>query len=216
MVMDGSYKLDILNDVDLIGFTGLIGSGKSKAAKIISNYFDYKEINFADEVKNKLCNMLDIGNWRDVFRNYDKSDHILLDYRKSINKFEKYPVTETLRTLLQEFGTDFVRKNISYDFWIVQVQNRIIMDAYYNKDKKYVISDVRFDNEAMWIRQNGGFIISIKSNNSIGSDHESEEGIDAHFIDHEIINNYNIFNMGKESDDEFRDKVLLAYKKFKG
>jgi len=65
---------------------------------------------------------------------------------------------DLIRPLLVTYGTDVCRR-IDPDFWIKRIdkkvkssiQNKIIV----------IITDVRYENEAKWIKQNGGFIIHL-------------------------------------------------------
>lgn len=100
------------------------------------------------------------------------------------------------RTMLQLIGTNLIREQINPDFWIDKMKEQIntcVIDA-----DTIIIDDVRFKNEAEFIRNEKGILIRIRrpsliSNDSHRSENEQEE-IDANFT---IIN----------------DNTLLEYKK---
>lgn len=85
------------------------------------------------------------------------------------------------RIVYQRFGTDFARKLVSKDsIWFdIAPKERII------------ISDVRFENEAQWVRDSGGVVIHIKReglNDSLVAKHDSENGIAVQKEDKQILN----------------------------
>lgn len=97
-------------------------------------------------------------------------------------KFGNYMLLRTSpRIMYQRFGTDFARKRVSKDsIWFdIAPQSGII------------VSDVRFENEAQWIRDNGGIVIHIEREGLTGSlvaKHDSENGIAFHKDDVKIVN----------------------------
>jgi len=100
------------------------------------------------------------------------------------------------RQMFQKVGTDFGRYLISSDIWIKNMQCRL-MKAIQNRSDT-VISDVRFQNEADFLREQfGAHIIRIERPHYIGtsySSHESErQGAS-------IVADYNIFNTGTIHD----------------
>jgi len=100
------------------------------------------------------------------------------------------------RQMFQKVGTDFGRYLISSDIWIKNMQCRL-MKAIQNRSDT-VISDVSFQNEADFLREQfGAHIIRIERPHYIGtsySSHESErQGAS-------IVADYNIFNTGTIHD----------------
>lgn len=65
---------------------------------------------------------------------------------------------ELIRPLLVTYGTEVCRK-IDQDFWIKKIDKKV-KSSIENKII-VVITDVRYENEARWIKQNGGFIIHL-------------------------------------------------------
>lgn len=86
-----------------------------------------------------------------------------------------------LRTLLQYFGTNICRNQLSNDFWIKHTMNKIIKNI--TNETLILVPDVRFNNEAEALNKNGGFIIKVVRNENEIPEHESEKDIltDVHF-----------------------------------
>lgn len=78
-----------------------------------------------------------------------------------------------LRTLLQWFGTDFIRHKFYDDAWVNITCNKA--KEILNKNHFVIFSDVRFKNEAFAIADRfDAKIIRIDRNNETGDKHESE------------------------------------------
>ena len=75
------------------------------------------------------------------------------------NKFFIKKDTET-RKKLQEIGTEFGRNKYGEDIWIKIVYNWI--KVYVSRGiKRFIITDVRFENEVNFIKQLNGIIIRV-------------------------------------------------------
>ena len=59
---------------------------------------------------------------------------------------------EELKTLPEEFGTECMRVGFFDGIWVSLTKQHLIQ----NKDKNFVITDVRFPNEAKMILEAGG------------------------------------------------------------
>ena len=120
----------------LIGLSGKLGSGKNYIAeKIIAPFFQDKYniliIGFGDQVKNELYA-------RDLSLTYD----LLYDHKS----FES-------RKKLQEYATEYGRDKYNQDMWIRGLDMQI--QTFCNRSPKEVliiICDVRFQNEAEYIK----------------------------------------------------------------
>jgi len=77
------------------------------------------------------------------------------------------------RQLLQKLGTEWGRELINPDVWLILAQG-----ALHNRGAGMVVTDVRFENEAQWVRKNRGTIIHLerKAAPSINP-HKSEAGL---------------------------------------
>ena len=64
------------------------------------------------------------------------------------------------RNLLQTFGTDIERRRRGQDIWFRYVDAWIKVYQYRGK-KYFIIPDIRFENEAEFIKSKGGILIKI-------------------------------------------------------
>ena len=106
------------------------------------------------------------------------------------------------RHLLQTLGTEWGRGHVSPDVW-VRVAARVHDVGSRGKTFRMAVPDIRFDNEAEWIRSKGGAVILVSRNNlpAVRS-HASEAGVSDSLIDLRITNDY-------ESADEFAEQAIL-------
>jgi len=157
--------------IPLIGITGRIGSGKSTLATNLVNTFNYKEYAFADPLK-EICK---------VFGFTDKQ---LYGTQESKNSLHPY-FGITARSFMQQLGTNLFRNYFKQAFPELQLNNSVWVELFkmkYETEKelgyKYIISDVRFQDEADLIKRLGGIIIRTYRNQEEFSLHDSENDID--------------------------------------
>lgn len=183
---------------NLIGVTGLKGSGKDTVAKIINTLHQkqYKTKRFADPLKRFVADILGVSvekledrefketilgkEWW-IYQNPDTGE--IYPYTdppmfKDHHKFIKL----TPRIFMQLIGTD-VGRVIHPQMWV----NALFSS--YTKDSKWIIVDTRFDNEAKAIKDRGGIIIKVERDVGIIDAHASEKGILDEYIDIVIDNN---------------------------
>lgn len=92
-----------------------------------------------------------------------------------------------VRTLLQRLGTEAVRDVIGENAWIDALDRKIRADGTVD----VVVSDVRFPNEADWIRERGGVIVRIRRpdfDNGLPADHPSEALVDSLPFNYAVAN----------------------------
>ena len=77
---------------------------------------------------------------------------------------------KTPRQFMQLLGTEFGRKLIGDDFWVSLWSN----EAQY--ERRVVVDDCRFPNEAMAVRRLGGEVWRLTGRGGIAGNHESEAG----------------------------------------
>ena len=125
----------------IIGLVGNLGCGKDY---ITNNYLipylgkdRCQIISFADSIKVELM------------------VHMNIDFDKLFIKKDK-----DSRELLQVYGTDIMRRKHGNDIWIKYVDSWIKVHKFRKKDF-FIIPDVRFQNEADYIKKNNGILIKI-------------------------------------------------------
>ena len=78
------------------------------------------------------------------------------------------------RRLMQTLGTEWGRDLINPELWLILAKQRLL-----NFGPGMVIADVRFENEAAWIRSQGGRVVHIERPNIAPVEaHASEAGIE--------------------------------------
>jgi hypothetical protein len=174
----------------LIGLIGLKQSGKDTFADYLVDKHHFQKLAFAEPVK-KLCHTMFLLSEEQL------NDPVLkeqVDPRWGLSP----------RQMMQKVGTDMVRQMWDDDFWVKHMDMRLrkIVD-------KVVVSDVRFPNEAQWIRDKGGLLVRIDDGREQSSDaHSSETSQSA--IQEDVC----IFNE-KNGLKDFHDKIENLFKKMK-
>jgi hypothetical protein len=88
-----------------------------------------------------------------------------------------------VRKLLQRMGTEVGRDMFGDSFWVDQAFKRI------PEGSIVVFSDVRYQNEADAIKQNGGEVWRIERPGvNAANDHTSEHDLEKYKFDHKIMN----------------------------
>jgi hypothetical protein len=165
----------------LIGITGLAGSGKDTVRSILEDA-GYSGFAFADPMRSMLRELLTGSNIDDKY----------MDSRE----FKEAIIPElgvSYRQMAQTLGTEWGRV-LKPDFWLKLATSYLYgqMDAGGNA---FCISDVRFDNEANWVRNHDGIIWRVeRPGTEPVHAHSSEQG--AHTIKPDLV----IYNVGTVGD----------------
>lgn len=156
-----------------VGLTGPAGCGKDTAAQGLCARFGYERFAFADPMKEALCEMTGLD----------------MDYFTD-RELKEQPIAElggvSPRRMAQTLGTEWGRA-MDPDWWVRITAYRA------RHSPLVVIPDVRFDNEATWIREHGGIVIKLHRDEvKPVEEHASEAGIDATLIDWHVVNDGDI------------------------
>jgi hypothetical protein len=139
----------------IVGFVGLIGSGKDTAADLLVNDFGFKRDSFANTLKDAVSK---IFHWdRELLQGLSAESRA---WREEVDDWwaERLGIPHlTPRWVLQFFGTDVCRDNFSNDIWVASLERKLMQ----TKDN-VVISDVRFANEIHAIKDAGGTIVRLQ------------------------------------------------------
>lgn len=155
----------------IIGLNGYAKSGKDEVAKAIKSLHPMWEIKkFAGKLKD-IASIL-TGVPAESFEDQSFKMRHLLGWDM------------TARDLLQKIGTEGIRESVHQDAWV----NALFVDYY--KHAKWVITDVRFPNEAQAIKDRGGFVVRV-NRPGVGpvNNHPSETAMDDWDFDDVIENN---------------------------
>jgi hypothetical protein len=176
----------------IIGITGKAGSGKDTFARYMQTRLavllgdgSFPPIeSFAYPIKAGVSTMFSIPMESLEARSEKEEIKVFGDNTKA-----------SPRVLMQTLGTEWGRNVVSEDIWIDLLRSRI-ETCYLSAPTAVIITDVRFKNEAEWIKDQGGTLIEIARKGLKGSGiHSSEDGVD-------LIPDYTVFNSSSLSDLE--------------
>lgn len=148
----------------LIGLTGRARSGKTTAAEHLARTYLLEQYAFADPLRDGLMAIF----------NLDPTDFEGDRKEQPLGWLDCSP-----RQLMQSMGTEWARNTVHPDVWVkVAEQNLEYMTKALGAVLGFVVSDVRFENEAHLIRRRGGTVIHIGRNDAQAvNPHISEAGI---------------------------------------
>jgi hypothetical protein len=155
----------------IIGLSGYAQSGKDTVADILTAKYGYKRVAFADPIRKLL---------------YELNPH--LSKHHSLQEFvDEYgwdiaKKTSEVRSLLQNLGVA-ARKVIGESVWVDAAFHQM------NGSCNYVITDVRFENEADKVREFGGEVWRVKRPGvEAVNGHISEHALDGYKVDRILSN----------------------------
>lgn len=160
----------------LIGLTGLARSGKTTAAEHLISTYWLEHYAFADPLRDGLMAIF----------NLDPNDFEGEHKEQPLAWLGRSP-----RELMQSMGTEWARNSVHPDIWVkLAEQNLDYITRALSEVIGFVVSDVRFENEADFIRNRGGTLIHIRRKDAPGvNPHISEAGVCVHPNDLMLHNN---------------------------
>lgn len=209
----------------LIGISGKIKSGKDTVGEMLYNlgcieYSIYK-YSFADSLKKIVASIVDCD-YNSLNNQEFKASYIpnfikitkdgiithIVPNSKIFYKdiFRTYEVV-TYREALQFFGDKF-RSEYGQDFWIRMLKS----DLMYEEPSFNIITDVRYKNEADFIKSNKGILIRVDR-----SEVQTPKNISSHSSEMELDNypNFDYIIENNGTLEELESKVQLVYKSIK-
>lgn len=180
----------------IVGMTGLAGSGKDTVARYLAERYGFGVVSFAFPLYSAISQITGI----------------CLDdlYDRELKEAVIPWLGKSPRELLQSLGTEWGRRMVADDIWIRVAMQRV--KAITEEGGNVVITDVRFDNEAMAIRLAGGenWLVQRPGVHSCVGDtanHESEAGISQVLVDTTILNDTSVEALQAQAD-----RSLVQYK----
>lgn len=175
----------------IIGISGKIGSGKDTAADVI------REMRPAFQVKKFAGKLKQMASILTGIPAQDMESHEVK--ARFLPQFGM-----TLREILQKLGTDAVRHVIHDNAWIIATMSEM------SEESKWIITDVRFPNEAKAIIDAGGYVIRIEREMDRGLEHISETALDGRYdlFTHLIVNNSSL--------EDFKSSVRSVFNNIMG
>lgn len=171
----------------IIGLAGKKQSGKTTVAQILRDMSGFKMESFADPIRKCIATLC--GYTPEQLEEHKEDVHGL------------YGVTP--RHMMQTLGTEWGREMISQSIWT----DRLEFDLKQSPDTDVVIHDVRFENEAIMIREMGGHIVHVARHPEPDKfdSHVSEAGVTVMGID------FYMPNYGSIDDLHTEVKDLVSY-----
>lgn len=123
--------------IRVIAFMGKAGSGKTTAATHLVRKYGFIRLSFSDGLKMMLYRGLGIG-----------QEYL---YGGKKNECPEELCGRTARHAMITLGTEWGRNLIHPDIW-VKAMEKSLSECMYSGTDKFVIDDVRFLNEADWVR----------------------------------------------------------------
>lgn len=143
--------------VTLIGLAGLAGVGKDAAAAHLVAQYGFVQASFADPIRSMVHLLLEEAG----------IDHAWLTERH----LKEQPIEGlgvSARALMQTLGSE-VGRTLSPNLWIKHLALRLGLDDHPGSTPvhdRIVISDVRFVNEAAWLRARRGCLVRLHRNSA--------------------------------------------------
>lgn len=183
--------------IELLGLAGLAGSGKDTAAKVLRSE-GWHQIAYADILREVLEAIdpivgLDTNTGKPKYLT-----NVILNW--GWNGYKESIYRDEIRRLIQRTGTEGGRDIHGPQIWINHTFERMIPDT------RYIISDVRFPNEAKAIWDRGGKVIWIGRPARQRMEHSSETSFTSRDADAIVHND--------DSHEMLRQRLLATIYSF--
>ena len=165
--------------MNIIGLSGYARSGKNTVGQILEDDYGFRQESFAQALKNVAAEINPVLN--DTFGGYRTLAALFLAHRDWDAVKDAVPAA---REFLQRLGVA-CRDQIGPDVWVDALARRLSV----HPSARYVITDVRFPNEAEFITNRGGQVWRIeRSGTRPVNEHTSETALDEWCFDRIIVN----------------------------
>ncbi len=191
----------------IIGLSGPAGCGKDTVAEILVSRYGFVKASFAEALYKEVANAfgvtvemlaeratkeLPMSGLEPVFC----LDLDFIAVMQRVDGHFGWHKVYSPRQILQWWGTEYRREqNIRY--WTDQVRNRITSEV----GKSWIITDVRFQNEADLIRDLFGILVIIERETKIVAKHQSELFWATCTPDHRLDNSLDMDHLHKNLAD---------------
>ena len=167
-------ELGISNAYNTIGLVGYSQSGKDTVADILVKNYGYTRVAFADKIREFLYGLNPMVACSPTGYLQDLVNLVGWDAAKQ---------EPQVRRLLQDLGNS-ARKTIDENVWVTLALGNI------DVNQRVVITDVRFENEAIMIKFMGGQLWRVKRV-GVGpvNDHVSESELEGYKVNQIFVNN---------------------------
>lgn len=181
----------------IIGVNGFKGSGKDTIGQYLVDQYGFTLKKFAAPLYASAAALLGVEpELLDATKN---DENAIISLTHSQGDALQCPARMTVRTFLQRYGTESHRNIFGSNFWVDYLLNNL------DVTDRVVITDARFENELIAIRQLGGRNVNVWRPGYNGGNHASEVEPPKELIHYRINNNGTIEQLHKTLD------AMMAY-----
>lgn len=170
----------------LIGLTGPAGCGKDTVRSMLEMHHGYHGLALSDPIRSMITSLLRTA--------CADANHA---HARELKERPIPGLGVSYRHLAQTLGTEWGRETISPELWTSIAGMRMAELVSDNLGPiNFVVSDIRFESEAQWLRQRGGVIWEImRPRVQAVRAHTSEAGIAHAHISQTLCNDGNIADL---------------------
>jgi hypothetical protein len=172
----------------LIGLHGLARTGKDTAANYLASQYAFMAYAFAAPLKTALQLMFNLTEEQ---------------LNGALKEVPLANIGKSPRELMQLLGTEWGRHLVHNDLWLLLARQQLDDALEFNNQwlQGFVINDVRFENEATWIRAQGGTVLHLlRPDAAPVNPHVSEAGVAIHDNDFVIQNDADLQHLYAQLD----------------
>lgn len=192
----------------IIGLVGRARSGKDTASQLAIQA-GFEPIAFADSLRDVLYAANPIIGYR---RDWKRLGLFVQPIRwaDAIDKFGYEGAKDRfleIRTLQQTLGTEGIRGFVDPDAWVNCVRRKIESSPHLD----HVVTDVRFPDEAAFVKGRGGVLIKVERDSVQIMNHDSEALVDLIECDYVIQNNGTLEDLTSQVSNVLREVITRSY-----
>lgn len=165
----------------VLGLMGAAGAGKDSVASIVLRDLGGERYAFADPLRAEVAAAFGVDPWSFSDRAAKERPHDALRpstcadtaFAALCHQLRPYRTDDPLspRQALQWWGTEY-RRAQHPDYWLVRASERAAVAA--TRSRLLAVTDVRYPNEAAWIRSRGGVLWRVDREVADVAAHDSE------------------------------------------
>jgi hypothetical protein len=157
----------------LIGIAGKAGSGKDTAGAHLVERHGFDQYAFANPIRAMLA----------ALGAFPASDLIDRDTKEVVIGW----LGKSPRQMAQTLGTEWGRELVHPQLWVLMAQRR--WEAAQAAGEDLVITDVRFENEVLWVKAQGGQVIALERSGAAAVSAHASEQFDISAVADIVISN---------------------------
>ncbi|VVP32792.1 deoxynucleotide monophosphate kinase [Pseudomonas fluorescens] len=182
----------------LIGLSGRARTGKTTAANHLANIHGLQAYAFADPLRDGLMHIFNLSP---------------CDFTDGRKEQTLHWLGRSPRELMQSLGTEWGRNMVHPELWLLLAEQNLEFLAHaYDTSPGFVISDLRFENEADFVRNRGGSVLHIlRADAAEVNPHVSESGIGIQDNDLVLHNNGSLDDLFGQLDEYFTALTARAH-----